>query len=287
MEIDVYWDTLYDKTYVESENVLYTANNSFSRFLDSLLEAGENAIYVVDDIDRMYFAKYGWNINYKIASHIEKLPNFAELGEFSAKDYYYIYNNELSKDIGLDLSEYAGKDVSVEIYQLRESMPEKFHPIDNARGIVIKYENEIIGAYISAGRHQVENACSLYGKTFDEIIGQSFGSYISTLLQEETELKSKTPEEIIKLYFNALNEKDEQTAGKCISKLDHFSDITANILNTELYDDTLQLPLTNKTFIEVGEKRIDNIMSISNLEIKPYTENKVDEKHKAYIGYAI
>ena len=284
-EYDVYWDTLYHKTFVKKDGVLYTANDAFPRFLDSLLEAGGDAIYVVDDKDRELFAKYGWNINYKLSSLTDTLPQFKELGDFSANEYYYLYNNELSKDIGLDLSKYAEKAVTVDIYQLREGMPEKFYPITTARGIVVKYESEIIGAFISVGRHQVENACSLLGKSFDEITNVSFADFIAPLLKSEDDLKSKTPEEIIKLYFKALSEKDEQTAIQCISKVAMFDEIAANILNTDLYDGTPHLPLTNKTFIKDGERRIDNIKSISNLEIKlfnPYNNENFDEKHKSY-----
>lgn len=35
-EFDVYWDTLYHKTFVKTGVVLYTANDAFPRFLDSL-----------------------------------------------------------------------------------------------------------------------------------------------------------------------------------------------------------------------------------------------------------
>ena len=281
-EFDVYWDTLYHKTFVKTGVVLYTANDAFPRFLDSLLEAGGDAIYVVDDKDRELFAKYGWNINYKLASLTDTLPQFNEFGDFSANEYYYLYNNELSKDIGLDLSKYAEKAVTVDIYQLREGMPEKFYPITTARGIVVKYENEIIGAFISTGRHQVENACSLSGKSFDEITNMSFADFIVPLLKSEDDLKSKTPEEIIKMYCKALNEKDEGTAIQCISKVEMFDGITANILNTELYDSIPHLPLTNKTFVKDGERRIDNIKSISNLEINPCDNEISDEKHKSY-----
>ena len=281
-EYDVYWDTLYNKTFVKTDGVLYTANDAFPRFLDSLLEAGGDAIYVVDDKDRELFSKYGWNINYKLASLTDTLPQFNELGDFSANEYYYLYNNELSKDIGFDLSKYAEKAVTVDIYQLREGMPEKFYPITTARGIVVKYENEIIGAFISAGRHSVENACSLSGKSFDEITNVSFADFIAPLLKSEDDMKSKTPEEIIKLYFKALSEKDEQTAIQCISKAAMFDGIAANILNTELYDGIPHLPLTNKTFINDSERRIDNIKSISNLEINPRDNEISDEKHKSY-----
>ena len=75
-------------------------------------------------------------------------------------------------------------------------MPEKFYPITTARGIVVKYENEIIGAFISTGRHQVENACSLSGKGFDEITNMNFADFIAPLLNSEDDMKSKTPEDI-------------------------------------------------------------------------------------------
>lgn len=189
MEVDVYWDTLYNKTYAKIDNVLYSANESFPRFLDSLLESGEDAIYVIDETDRIFLLKHGWNINYKISSITETLPQFGELGEFSAKDFYYLYNNELSKDAGLDMSLYAGKDVTVEIYHLRERMPEKFGPIDTARGIIVKFKNQIIGAYISSGRHQVEIACSLSGKDFKEITQKTVDEYIAELLKEEASLQ--------------------------------------------------------------------------------------------------
>ena len=283
MEVDVYWDTLYNKTYAKIDNVLYSANESFPRFLDSLLESGEDAIYVIDETDRVFLLKHGWNINYKISSITETLPQFDELGEFSAKDFYYLYNNELSKDAGLDMSLYAGKDVTVEIYNLRESMPEKFRPIDTARGIIVKFENQIIGAYISSGRHQVEIACSLSGKDFKEITQKTFDEYIAELLKEEASLKLKTPEDIIKLYFDSLSKKDEKTAALCISKTSMFSGLTANILNTELYNDSLNLPLTNKTFIEDGERRIDNVKSVSNLEIKPFDDEHNDDTHKSFV----
>ena len=45
------------------------------------------------------------------------------------------------------------------------------------------------------------------------------------------------------------------------------------------------MPLTNKTFVKDGERRIDNIKSISNVEIKPfnpYNNENSDEKHKSY-----
>ena len=54
-------------------------------------------------------------------------------------------------------------------------------------------------------------------------------------------------------------------------------------MNTELYNDSLNLPLTNKTFIEDGERRIDNVKSVSNLEIKPFDDEHNDDTHKSFV----
>ena len=88
--------------------------------------------------------------------------------------------------------------------------------------IIMLHTILIIGTFISAGRHSVENSCSLSRKSFDEITNVSFADFMAPLLKSEDDMKSKTPEEIIKRYFKALSEKDEQTAIQCISKVAMF-----------------------------------------------------------------
>jgi len=51
--------------------------------------------------------------------------------------------------------------VEVEIYRLRDPLPNYMKPRINARGIVVKYDNEIIGAYIDAGRQILWPALSI------------------------------------------------------------------------------------------------------------------------------
>src|SRR5690606_11504438 len=115
------------------------------------------------DIDKevsQLFEKYNWTIDYKVNAIKEKLPsNFKHVaGEYPIK-IYWAYNNELSKSIGLDFSNYLGNTVEVEIYRLREPLAKYMKPRLNARGIVIKKDTKIIGAYIDAGRHE-SFACS-------------------------------------------------------------------------------------------------------------------------------
>ena len=100
------------------------------------------------------FEKYGWTVDYKINSIKETLPTNLKhkAGEYPVK-IYWAYNNELSKSIGLDFSNFLGERVDVEILKLREPLPQYMHPRMDARGIVLKSDDKIIGAYIDAGRH--------------------------------------------------------------------------------------------------------------------------------------
>ena len=61
------------------------------------------------------------------------------LSAFNTNAYYFAYNNELSKDIGLDMSGYSNtNDIDVKIYRIHESMPQAFYPAQNCRGIVVE-----------------------------------------------------------------------------------------------------------------------------------------------------
>jgi len=282
-KFSVYWDTLYNKAYVtDDNNIIYMSSTDFPRLLKSLLEIGKNKGYAVGSAESRMFDKYGWSLEYKINTVEDNLPQMNGLGEFSPNEYYYLYNNELSKDIGLDMSKYSGKNVTVDIYYIKENMPEKFYPIQDARGIIVRYNSDIIGAYISSGRHQIENSCSLNRKDFEEITKKDFSTFITPLLKEEPDKIIDKPQEIIERYFKALEDNDEKTARDCISKTTMFSGLTANIFNSELYNKKIGLPLTNKTFMKENEKSADNIKSIDNLAIKEFESDDVSETYKTY-----
>lgn len=279
--VSVFWDTLYDKAYVADGNALYTVSTDFARFVDSFLE-NTGLSYEIGNEENQLFRDYGWTLDYKINKINEILPAIKELGEFNPCDYYFAYNNELSKDIGLDMSDFAGKVVTAEIYRINESMPEEFYPIQNARGIVVKCDGKIIGAYISAGRHQAENACSLKRRSFETITEGDFNTWLASRLKEEKDIIAGDPEEIIKRYFKALGEKDEQAAVNCIAKQTMFEELTANMLNDKLYNKAVGLQLENTAFIEYDDKSVDNIKTIKSVEIKPVTSEENSETVKTY-----
>lgn len=274
--VSVYWDYVNGDAYVTEGDKLYTVDAGFARFLSSLFESGNKTADVAENEEKQLFKEYGWTLDYKMNTVSDILPQMTELGTFNSK-YYYIYNNELSKDIGLDMSGYAGSEITADIYYIHESMPLEFYPTEKARGIVIKCRGEIIGAYISSGRHTADSACSLKGRSFEEITGTNYGTYCEKLLTEEENAVKDNPEEIIRRYFDALAEKNEEKAASCLSKQEQFVYMTVNMPDTELYNKSIQMPLTNKTFISENERRIDNIKSVGNLKITAFEdEEKTD-----------
>ena len=207
-----------------------------------------------EDIDEVsidayeLFKQYGWTLDYKIGTKNEKINQMSILSDFEPNTYYFAYNNELSKDIGLDMSEYCGMNLTVEIYRIREEMPPKSNPNKDARGIVVKNGNQIIGAYISAGRHSAFSACSLKGNFFEAAAGMSLEEWLAKRLvagKYETQTEINDPEQVIATYFLALSEKNEELAKSCMAKTSMTDSLTINMANDELYNKAVNIMFMN------------------------------------------
>ncbi|HOM03319.1 MAG TPA: M56 family metallopeptidase [Acetivibrio sp.] len=279
---DLYYDTLYNKAYIAKDGGLFEASTDFARYIDSFLENRNINIYI-DNADAVeLFQKYGWTLDYQINAMENKLNDIRTLSGFNPNAYYFAYNNELSKDIGLDMSEYSNDpNIDVEIYRIHESMPEEFYPIQNCRGIVVKSRGKIIGAFISAGRHSTFDACSLKGNSFEKVTGKTFNEWlISKVRPDEAEasLSKFTPEQVIEEYFKALNKKNAEAAKHCVSKEYLFSYLTSNMENSELFNEGLPLPLTGSGIY--GKSTFDNFKSAKLLEVELIDEP--DENSKIF-----
>lgn len=269
----LYYDTLYGRAYIEVKGGYVEIDTDFARYIHSLLEnINFNKEIEYTDASAL-FQNYGWTLDYLIREMKIDIGNFNKLGYFNPNTYYFAYNNELSKDIGLDMSQYVNiTDVTVEIYRLHESMPEAFYPIEECRGIVLKYNDKIIGAFISAGRHSAFHACSLSGKSFEEVTGKSIHEWLSQKVTGDTteeRLSKLEPYEVIKEYFSCLMNKDAKTAKYCISKVTHLDRLTTNMENSELYNEGISLPLSGSGF---GNSSLDNLKSAKLLETELVSE---------------
>ena len=277
----LYYDTLYNKAYILKDGSLYKAGTDFARYIDSLLE-NTNITAHINDADAVsLFQTYGWTLDYNISGMKNKLNNINTLTGFNPNAYYFAYNNELSKDIGLDMSGYSNTvDIDVEIYRIHESMPQEFYPIQDCRGIVVKNGGEIIGAFISAGRHNTFNACSLKGNSFEKVTGLTLDEWFAKIIKAdstEERLAKLQPEQVIVEYIMSLDKKDAKVAGACISKKALLGNLTSNIPNKELFNKGIGLPLTNA---DMGARsNFDNLKSAKLLKTElidepdKYTKN--------------
>ncbi len=276
----LYYDTLYDKAFIVNDGGLYEAGTDFARYIDSFLENIDIQTYIDDADSLALFKTYGWTVDYQISSMNDKLNNINALTGFNPNAYYYAYNNELSKDIGLDMSGYSNSDyMDVKIFRLHESMPQEFYPIQDSRGIVVKKDGKIIGAFISAGRHSAFNACSLKGNSFEKVTGKTLYQWLADMVKAdsiEDRLSRMSPEQVIEEYFTALDNKNANVAGYCISKKTLLGSLTSNMLNNDLFNERVGLPLAGAG---IGAASIfDNLKAVKLLKVEPIDEADKDTK---------
>lgn len=287
-EIKYTFDTLYNIGFIEMDGKKLEPKYDFFRYMFDLIEYGEYDTDIDKEVSQL-FEKYNWTIDYKVNTIKEKLPSNLKhiAGECPIK-IYWAYNNELSKSIGLDFSNYLGNTVEVEIYRLREPLPEYMKPRLNARGIVIKKDGKIIGAYIDAGRHE-SFACSLNRKSLKDIVNKDWDEWIQDCIDYndklEKELAKLSPEEIIKTYFKALNSHDVKIAKACLSRTQSNvgGDLSRNMSNRELYNKK-----ADDYFDNIKSVRLLKIEKLDKETIKSETLNyqvEADYKYKKVITH--
>jgi len=266
-EITFAYDTLYEIGYIEEGGTKFEPDYSFFRYIADLTEYTNPDTDVEAKILQL-FDKYGWTVDYRINTCKEKLPeNLKHRAGESPVKIYWAYNNELSKEIGLDFTDYLGKEIVAEIYRLREPLPDFLEPRRNARGVVLKHDREIIGAYIDAGRHD-SFACSLNRKSIEEITGKVWDEWIADYIDYEDELEIKLsqmePEEIIREYFKALNRHDIKTLWACMTRKNLIQNLSINMDNNYLFNKD-----SDKTDYNIKRVKLLDIKKLDSLSDEP------------------
>ena len=278
----LYPNILYGNAYLEKDNQMYQIDFNFARYIFALQESSSGSLAPVASDAAALFAEYGWTLDYRINTIVTEINAFQYLSAFAPNAYYFTYNNELSKDIGLDMSGYTDKgEMSVEIYWIRESMPEEFYPRTDCRGIIVRNGTEIIGAFISAGRGDTLSACSLKGNSFEKVIGQSIQDWLITRVEadaQEQKMSNLSAEEVIEQYFQAIGNDDLRSAEYCLSKVYSLKGLTSNMTNFELFNEQISLPMT-KHHMYMLEDRSD-IQTVELISIDLHSEP--DENHKLF-----
>ena len=179
------------------------------------------------------------------------------------------------------MSKYSNSSgIDIDIYRVHESMPEEFYPIQNCRGIVVKHNGNIIGAFISAGRHRTFNACSLKGNSFEKVTGKTIDEWLPDMLRADdadNRLSKLEAAQVIEEYFTALGKKDYHAAQACIARKTLLGYLTANMPNNELFNEGISLPLTDSPVR--GEN--DNLKSAKLIKVEPIVDEPfIDETDK-------
>jgi hypothetical protein len=233
------------------------------------------------------FRRYNWSVDFRINSLQYRLPaNLKhEAGEFPLK-IYWAYNNELSKSIGLDFSQYLGIEITAEIYRLREPLPRFTGSRRDARGVIIRYQNEIIGAYIDRGRHYCF-ACSLERRSLEEITGMEWGSWIDKYINHSNEIEQKlntmTPEQIIATRYEAVNNHNQTLAYACMSRRFLIGLLASNMDESYLFNkDYPQSYITGAKIIGIEEYKYGNpdINPPGDITYKVSLELEVVQAHR-------
>lgn len=229
-----------DPGYLEFPQGWYEVPGQFNILMEALTEYPDGS-GDVDPQDEAFLRRYGWTPAFRINTLTVTLP--AEFrhraGEYPVV-LYWAYNNELNRDVGLDLTPALGRAVEVRMYKVAEALPEFMRPRREAgRAVIVRYRGEIVGAWLDAGRHW-GFACSLRGRSFEEVTGKTWEEWIPILIDPEhpveKELSRLSPDALIRRYFQAVNAGDHAGAHACESRRALAGYLFRNMDNRSLYN---------------------------------------------------
>lgn len=285
-KLSLYYEDLESKAYLVQDGEVYEANEAPAFYMQSFFEQSRSSFPIQEDA-LLLFQGFGWTIYDAIAKKSLEIGDMGAWKGFKPNALYFSYHNELSKDIGLDMSLLPPfSSVEAEIYRLYELLPQEFYPIRQGRGIVIRKDEKIVAAYISAGRHDSFNACSLRGKSFGQITGMQPQEWIAKHLvadEKDASLAEYTPEEVLAEYYASLGNKEAEEIVYYFSKAILLKDLSMNLEDGELYRSIDFVPLSSLSPLEeIASARLLEARSIGEVQENRKTyEISVEWKDKS------
>ena len=279
-EIRIISDNINYNGYIEKDGKVKKPQYSFFKYIFGLMEHKKFDTNIEKSVVDL-FKKYDWTVDYKINTIKEKLPENLKhnAGEYPVK-LYWAYNNELSKQIGLDFTKYLGKTIEAEIYSLRDFKSES-EDFNHVRGIILKDKNKIIGAYIDTEIEGVPYV-SLDGLWIENCTLKTWDEWIKTYINYDDELEIKlskmNADEIIKEYYRALDNNDAKLKWATITRKNLFEFLINNKDKTCLFNTEKDMSRTNIKSIK--------LLELKKSEHDPYGEkNSEDYSVKADFKY--
>ena len=246
-EIRIISDNSNYNGYIEREGKIKKPDYSFFMYMFRLMEYKKFDTNIDKSVAEL-FKKYDWTVEYKINTIKEKLPENLKhnAGEYPVK-IYWAYNNEISKQIGLDFTNYLGKTITAEIYSLRDSHLE-FGELKDVRGIILKDRNKIIGAYIDIDK-EGRYSCSLDRLLIESCTLKSLDEWIKSYINYDDELEIKlskmSAEEIMRQYYKALDNNDTRLKWATITRKNLYELLIYNMDGRYLFNTEKEMSKTN------------------------------------------
>ena len=226
--------------YIQFLEGWYEVPGEFNAVWKTMAEYAHCLDQEVDPGDEAFLKDYGWTPLFLINKFDLNIPTFRHRpGEYPLP-IYWAYNNELSKDIGLDLTAYQNQSVRVVLYKLAELLPESMEPRrECGRVVLVRSQNRVVGAWLDAGRHY-SFATSLRGRSMEESSGKTWGQWIPSFIETEDPLEKSLatmdPTQVVQTFYEAINSKDYRTAHACESRRTLTGYLFANMDNELLYN---------------------------------------------------
>lgn len=241
--INYSYDSIHNIGKIEYDNEKFNVPHDFFRLISSLEEFRTQYSKVPNDVNEL-FKKYNWTPSFLISSQQKTIPNnFKYSSEDTVERMYWAYNIELSKDIGLDFSNLKSKEITAEIYNLNEPLSDELEDtLLSTRGIIIRYEGKIVGAYIDSGRHE-GNAISLKRHSFKEVTKEDLNTWVDDNCIDKSnslyiEVSKLSNEDLIKMYIKAIKENNTKVLLTTMDVESKISTLFINLDNHKLFNDT-------------------------------------------------
>ncbi|MDI7816981.1 DUF4830 domain-containing protein [Clostridioides difficile] len=241
--INYSYDSIHNIGKIEYDNEKFNVPHDFFRLISSLEEFRPQYSKVPNDVNEL-FKKYNWTPSFLISSQQKTIPNnFKYSSEDTVERMYWAYNIELSKDIGLDFSNLKSKEITAEIYNLNEPLSDELEDtLLSTRGIIIRYEGKIVGAYIDSGRHE-GNAISLKRHSFKEVTKEDLNTWVDDNCIDKSnslyiEVSKLSNEDLIKMYIKAIKENNTKVLLTTMDVESKISTLFINLDNHKLFNDT-------------------------------------------------
>jgi len=230
------------------------------------------------------FSDYGWTLDYALGSMQINLPAALDITPLDNAALYFVYHDLFLRDEGYDITPHLGESVTVTIYRVHEGVnriawcPEDWELVQRdlgvtvyLRGIVLERQGTIIGAYLSAGRHDTTFALSLGGRTDRDILGeQTLTEYLvsrSAITEEEKRLAKMSPEEVLAYFGDAASAAQ---AALCFTREKRLKELSANMEDHALFAPVyLHTPMRGLTQVE----KIEQLDHFYRVELENPTED--------------